>query len=149
MTSFKYIYRNTYAGLCPYYPYVNAEIMPPHSQGEVTDMMFVVHDTKTELLATLLSIELNPRHEVQPDKSFFRHLYEHNILAYDRSQLEAVEINSEVTERLYALISFSANADLQQVLSALDIRLYGPVEEHNWSCWRDWHMFDWRAIPTH
>lgn len=112
-------------------------------------MMFVIHDTKTELLATLLSIELNPYHEVQPEKSFFRHLYEHNILAYDRSQLEAVEINSEVTERLYALIGFSANGDLQQVLSALDIRLYGPVEGHNWSCWRDWHMFDWRAIPTH
>lgn len=103
------------------------------------DGLFVVHDTQAELLATRLSVDLTPWHEQWPDSAFFQHLYEHNILAYHPLQLEQVELNSEVEEKLCGLIAFEADAhDLQPAIAALDVRIYAPAS------WPSWWDCNWR-----
>ena len=111
----------------------------PFTLRQMTSFLFVVHDSGSELVATRLSVEFPPLHEELPDWAFFRHLYDHNILAYRPGQLEQIELNSEVAERLCALILFEAGEDLEATLSALEVRVHRPTERDSWRdflCWR-------------
>lgn len=99
----------------------------PFRLQEWDRFLFVVHDTQNELLLTRVSVEFAPCHEEHPDDPFFEHLYQHNILAYDRAQLEQAMLNSEVEERLCALITFEAGQDLLVAISALDMRVCAPA----------------------
>lgn len=101
----------------------------PFRLRQMDGFLFVVHDAESELVATRMSVDLTPVHEQDPDWAFFQYLYNHNILAYERSQLERTALNGEVEERLCALIRFEAGADLQPALSALDVRFHWRLDD--------------------
>lgn len=132
--------RQTFAGLASYESFLNKDPYyyeatkwhrrlrknrlkcRPFSLRQKGENLFVLHETQSEILATRMSVDLTPKHDEEPDNGLFQHLYDHNILTYDRRRLEQIELNSEVAERLCALIVFEAGEDLQAALSALEVR---------------------------
>lgn len=99
----------------------------PYSVRQDRWFLYVAHETEHELLATRLAVDLEPATDPLED-GWIADLRRRGLLAYRRHMLQQQPQNSEVTERLKAILFFRAKpAELSSLVSLLGIEAHGPV----------------------